>query len=789
MKLKPVTQMISLAVVGSSLTISPFVSAQSMVIEEVTVTARRTEESIQSVPVSVTALDANTLRESSITSTEDLQMGTPGVYLAGSGGRQNVIYQIRGQAKALSGSTQPAVVSYFAEVPEPVWGSSVPQFDMANIQVLKGPQGTLFGRNTTGGAILYTPQAPEHELSGYVGGTLGDYNHRRAQGAINLPLIEDRVALRIAGDVNKRDGYTKNIGVGGDLDDIDTKALRLSLLVEPNDYISNTTIFDHFKSQNNGTGIVLETIYEGQNALTGYGLIDGVRAQLAQQKARGPLVTESPDKQFENSERNSLINRTEIDFGDLQLVNIFGYRNTALGYVVNVDGMPLIPSAAYGGLPMDIILADKYDQSEQYSNELQLRGTSLEDKLEWLIGAFWLQNEPKGYQANGVSLFKVEGITPITGAAYNFQTEESRAVFTNLRYSLDDFVSGLQFEVGVRYTEDELEACVGYGVKAQGNDATLADCESRNATKIVGVSELETSSEEITWQVGLNWQIDDDLFAYMVHRRGYRAGGVNSPVLVGRLAKYQGFDPEIVTDYEIGIRADWSLGDMFLRTNVSTYLSEVENTQSALSGVNTQLPSCDPSSSSNPAPVSPDGDCDASNDPNGGTLLANMGEREISGVDLEVVLMPTENLTLNIGASYLNNETTEYNVPSELSAYAGNSKEIPLVYTADQTVVAGIRYELPLAEMAESLVFNLDYYWSDKLVKADLFLPSYDITNFRVDLYGVGGKQGLDLGFYVRNLFDDEIQLISGASSVALGFASVTYAAPRIWGAELRYSF
>jgi len=111
------------------------------------------------------------LRESSISSTEDIQYSVPGVHLAGSGGRQNVVYVIRGQSKALSGTTSPAVVSYFAEVPDPVWGSSVPQFDMASIQVLKGPQGTLFGRNTTGGAILYTPQAPEHEFSGYIGGT------------------------------------------------------------------------------------------------------------------------------------------------------------------------------------------------------------------------------------------------------------------------------------------------------------------------------------------------------------------------------------------------------------------------------------------------------------------------------------------------------------------------------------------------------------------------------------------------------------------------------------------
>src|SRR5690606_36749971 len=143
----------------------------------------------------------------------------------------------------------------------------------------------------------------------------------------------------------------------------------------------------------------------------------------------------------------------------------------------------------------------------------------------------------------------------------------------------------------------------GSGVIAQSNDAPLRDSESGNAERIVGVREMETSSEETTWQVGLNWQVNDELFGYVFHRRGYRAGGVNRPILAGRLAKYQAFEPEIVTDYEIGIRADWYPGDMSLRTNLSTYFSEVENTQSALSGVNTQLPLCDPNSSSNPAPI------------------------------------------------------------------------------------------------------------------------------------------------------------------------------------------
>lgn len=127
---------------------------------EILVTARRQAENIQSIPVAVTAFSADTLRSAGIANTEDLMVKTPGVYLGGSGGRENSVFQIRGQSKARSGFNSPAVVSYFADIPLPTFGSSVPTFDMASVQVLKGPQGTLFGRNTTGGAILFYPAAP-----------------------------------------------------------------------------------------------------------------------------------------------------------------------------------------------------------------------------------------------------------------------------------------------------------------------------------------------------------------------------------------------------------------------------------------------------------------------------------------------------------------------------------------------------------------------------------------------------------------------------------------------------
>ena len=765
-------------------------SASYSVLEEIVVSARRTEENMQSVPVSANVFDNKTLRENSITSTLDLQYSIPGVNLAGTS-PQNVVYMIRGQSKALAGFSSPAVVSYFAEVPEPVFGSSVPQFDMENIQVLKGPQGTMFGRNTTGGAILYSPVAPSHELGGFFGGTLGDENHRRVQGAVNIPLIQDKVALRVAGDLNRRDGYTKNIGVGGDLDGVDTESYRISLLIEPTDYIRNTFIYDHFKSDNDGHGIVLEDVFSNPSLLDSFGIRDAALEELALQKERGPFVNDPSFAQFEKNERTSITNRTEIDFGSIRVINIFGYRQTDLSYAVNTDALPTLN--AFGFLPVNFIKASLAVQVEQYSNELQVRGEAFEEKLDWMLGGFWLKSEPDGGQGNAVA-FAPEFIGA-SGASYGFNTERSQAVFANFRYDLSDLVvEGLGLEMGVRYTEDEIEVCTGTGatpyiagVQGAPDEASLSDCESGNADKILATSVNKTKSNATTWSVGLNWQINDDVFAYLVNRHGYRAGGINAPTLSGRLTPYQSFEPETVTDYEVGLRADWTVGDMLLRTNVSAYIGEYEDVQVNQGGVQT-AGTCDEDVPGGTDPgKSPDGDCDPSNDPAGGSLLLNLGETEVSGVDLEIILIPIEGLTINLGGSYIDTETKSISKPAGLEPYI-TSNEVAFNFTAQKSLTAGIRYAKPLASIADEMVVNLDYYWTDKAVRAELFIPSYDITNFRLDLNGVANSS-VDLGFFVRNLFDQENAVTAVAGNTSIGILATNYSDPRMWGFDARYNF
>ncbi|NWK97500.1 hypothetical protein DM806_17875 [Sphingobium lactosutens] len=214
----------------------------------IVITARRRQESAQTVPVSVTAFDSETLRERSVANTQDLTFVTPGLNVAPQTSRDTPNIVIRGQRRAAVGAGDPAVVTYFADVPLPTKGSILPTFDVASVQVLKGPQGTLFGRNTTGGALLLYPEQPRYKAEGYLQLTLASYEERTLEGAINLPIVDDHLALRVAGQMARREGYTKNIGVGGDLDDRHTDSFRASLLWEPSTQVSNTTIIDYYRA-------------------------------------------------------------------------------------------------------------------------------------------------------------------------------------------------------------------------------------------------------------------------------------------------------------------------------------------------------------------------------------------------------------------------------------------------------------------------------------------------------------------------------------------------------------
>ncbi|TNE38831.1 MAG: TonB-dependent receptor [Sphingomonadales bacterium] len=736
---------------------------------EITVTARRREESAQTVPVSVAAFNGEMLREKAIVSTQDLTYTTPGLNVAPQTSRDTPSIVIRGQRRATAGAAAPSVVTYFADVPLPNEGSIVPTFDVGSIQVLKGPQGTLFGRNTTGGALLLYPVAPDYDFGGYGQVTIGAYHERSFEGAVNLPVIDDKVALRLAGQVARRDGYTENHGVGGDLDDRHNDAFRASLLLEPVDGFKNVTVFDYYKAKENGTGLVNNGVYPnpavagGGNARTAANSpyfdcgVSGcdVDIALAEQKAAGVRDIATSIAPTSNRTFWGVANTTTLDVGAVTFKNIFGYRRSKIDAARDMDGTYL---ELYDGISKTNV--------EQYSNEFQIMGKAFADRLDWIVGAFWLKSDPTGVNGNLTYAAVKPGSTYTFNENYNHS--RSKALFGQIGYAFGGFADGLRFNGGFRYTWDKSSGC---------SVAVLSTLDRIGPDACTGAGG-KTGSEKSkapTWTVGFDYKVNDDLFLYITNRRGYRAAGYNQSGLSPYFAGFESYKPEKLTDYEAGIKSSWRLGDVRGRFNLAAYTSKYKNIQrSIFPGANF------------------DGDNDSSNDPS--NLIINAAEATIKGAEFDFSVTPTRGFSITGFGAYTDAKYDKYDAPAAFIPLLGtNPVNNKISYTPKWTLGAGARYAHDLGDFAE-LVVNANWFHSSKVWYVERPLDTngiqkaYDTVNLKIDLKNIEGR-GIDLGFFMRNLFDVKYAAAGGVVTPSITATTLVYNEPRVFGFQLRMAF
>ena len=220
--------------------------------EQIVVTAQRRSQRLQRTPVTVTALSSSLLRQQGVHSEADLQIAVAGLTTRASTDANDLNFAIRGQSIDAFSSSQPAVQAYVDEIPV-TGGTASTFYDLGSVQVLKGPQGTLFGRNTTGGAVIYTTAQPTYKFGGYLDTRLGDYGLKETQGAVNIPIIDQHLAIRIAADGDWQDGFTKNLFNNNTVGDVNRKGIRGSVLFQPTDTLSDTLVVDY--TRNTGSGV------------------------------------------------------------------------------------------------------------------------------------------------------------------------------------------------------------------------------------------------------------------------------------------------------------------------------------------------------------------------------------------------------------------------------------------------------------------------------------------------------------------------------------------------------
>lgn len=377
---------------------------------DIVVTAQRREERAQDVPISITALSSDDLRNRKVNKLQDLEASVPSLVVApnGQASRNVMSPSIRGQSTSFQGA--PAVVVYMNEVPLPsgimfsTQGGPGNFVDLENVQVLSGPQGTLFGRNTTGGAVLLIPARPTDELEGYLSGGYGNYNMTEFEAVLNVP-IADEICLRVVGAARDRDGYTYDVNWDKHRDDEQMRMFRVGLDLEPFAGVKNYTLIYYGQSKSNGTGTVhrgfnipyfhqLDALVPTFDFCKSAGNCDYYTDITAQQEKWGVRKVAHGTDDFAKSSSWGINNTTEIDIGDhVTLRNIVSYAELKSTFANDQDGtIAPVDDTGITGLSK----AFPTDYYKLFTEELQFQGSVLDDRLNYTVGGFYSKQSPKG---------------------------------------------------------------------------------------------------------------------------------------------------------------------------------------------------------------------------------------------------------------------------------------------------------------------------------------------------------------------------------------------------------
>ncbi len=783
-------------------------------VEDIVVTARRKEEKNQDVPVAITAFGNERLAQMNIVDTQSLQATVPSMVVGanGQGSRNSQSPTIRGQGATFQAS--PGVAVYMAEAPLPstltlsAQGGPGNYLDLQNVQVLKGPQGTLFGRNTTGGAVLLSPQKPTDRMEGYVQLQGGNYNDREVQVVVNVPVIEDKLLVRFAGEMVDRDGYTKDLNWGKDRDDKHYWTGRLGITWRPTDKIENYLMAYNTWSRDNGPGMVgmginlgaygLPAAFGGYNQCNspGVGPCSTYQDAIDAQNARGPRKVSLSVDEFSKIETWGVNDIFDLQLTDnLTIRNIASYAELKNYYSYDGDGynLPSYDVNPFTGrsIPRDNI--------KQYSEELQLQGKALDGKLEYVLGGFYFKNEPNGTQYAGAisvcpALYQAFCSNPgatgdgafntFNGQSYYGVTNESYAAYAQGTYDLGGLVEsldGLRLTLGYRYTWDNIDGFsdsykfngVNYGCTASGTVvANPADC---NFT-----ASLESSQP--TWTAGLDYKLRPDLLVYGKVSKGYKAGGFNTYAV---RPETRTFGPEEVTSYEAGFKSDFSVQDMPVRLNVTVFQTDYEKIQRAAGDARVISPG---------------------NVVSGAQTLST-AEARIRGVELETVVKPIPQLELGANYSYLDAEYTKfkYTVTSLqvedctgatflVAGQVADLKCLPMQYLSPNIV--NVYGKL---NFSDNMSLFVSYSWTDEQHTEALNLEknqpgekleAFELVNATFDWKRINGSN-IDLAIFATNLLDEEYRISNTDvyQTGSLGAWSTLYGEPRIVGARLRYNW
>jgi len=749
--------------------------AELGILDEIIVTARRRDESLMDTPVSITAFTARDLKERLIVRGNQIAESTPNlIYRSAGGGSDNAsnVY-IRGIGQIDHVSTaQPGVGLYVDEsyIATSV-GSLSEILDFESIEVLRGPQGSLFGRNTIGGAILFTTKKPNDQFEGEVEVQLGESNQQLLKGIVNIPFT-DNFYGKFGALVRERDGWIDTPNIDGDdgFGSESVQAGRAALRWQA-DTVTVDLYGDYVHRESDGAP---STFVELNEASGNIGFWNNVVVPFSNNLGAnlGPVtdIYIPPAESYINYAGHHTIADSDIysggltiawDINDaLQFKSLTNFRDVESFHGSDSDGTP--EPLAYAYFDVD---------SEQFTQELHLSGIGMDSRLTWLAGLYYFEEQTLSLSPVNQPRFSV-----FSGSRVE---NKSSAVFGQLNF---DFSDQLSLTVGGRYTDEQFEFVVDDSIQfltlqfspacpgppctdlpppsdsvndrlarrgdGQPGYRQFANPPDPGSFKIVpnGVFESDHSDTEPYLNLAYRWS--DSIMTYLSYSEGFKGGGFTERIPPGNVVV--AFAPEFAKVYELGAKIQ-SPSNRFRLTGALFY-TDYEDLQV---NVSTAL----------------------------GGSTANASDAVIKGFELEAVGTPTNRLTLSAGVGYLDGEYK--NVDPSVIGFDENSI-MPSV--PKWQINASAAYVADLGD--GQLRFRLDYSYQDEMhfdARNLIITPSYEVVNGFVSYTPGSGKW--ELAIQARNLLDTFYTQRIFGNLVSNGFYSQSVAAPREVIARLTVNF
>ena len=844
------------------------------------VTARKRAEAVQTVPISISVYDQAALDRLDIKSLADLRFTAPSVYTAASTFRQDTLnITIRGQrnfeSTGLQFDTAAAVYVDGVYYARPV-GLTGALFDVDTVQVLKGPQGTLVGRNSTGGAILYATHQPTDTFGGYLKLTGGDYGRRDVEAVVNAPL-NDKLFVRAAISDNQIKGYIQNdyrdpaTGAVNTTPGMGTRQITgrvavkwqpdptFSLLLQGSvaaEHDTGTTYHDlgYFEGTVLATGskpsicnipatcagftdLLGRTIAPYYTDVTSRTVNTSPAAYnaplnaLAREQAAGFWSAEQALSNYDIGHYSTFSAVADKSLGTVDVKLTGAYRTMDTTGISSSRGLGYVTNVFTYGTP----------DYRSYQSELTVNGIGLSDRLKWTGGLFFFR-ETSPNDGDQLYLFLPAGVAPAAAAGKQItytnptDNDERNSSYAAYAQGTYDLGAGTRFTAGARYTVDQRLAHLATQTvrtpSSTATNATVANGIFNPASfSILGIAysgqtdacaltnsggvllplsqcsvNLNRTFKRPTWTLALDHDLSEHTLVYVTARSGYRSGAINTGAINPNVIVAK---PEDVNDYEVGIKSDWSLGGMPVRTNLAAYWTAYRNIQ-----IQTTLPNVTiasgPGGTACTQAVFNAGQCVGSTND---ALTLNATAARIRGFEWDLTAKPVPALTLGLSGSYLDAVYTNYTfapppgylLPTGQTDLSGTPFALPK-WQGTATAAYTVKAAALNTGAFEDVTLSARAYWQSRYeYDPRPYNPvqqtsSYTFVNLRLDIAGIAGRKA-DFSVFATNVFNEKACLpepqgvLSSAPQGSFGVAGTSGLlqclplAPRMAGASLTYKF